>query len=416
MSPAVWVLSTLLALQDPESALKGVERTEHFTIRYRPGSRAAAAVDRIAAMAERDFERITKALDVKPEGGLELHLYDDIVEIAAVTGVKGTGGFSVGNTSHIPYDNDQTRFHEMVHIIAVRLPRSGTESRNLFFAEGLANALLEFVHGVHVHAVAAFELKRKSLPALADMIGAPDFYAWLAKRPGLNAYDIAGSWMRWLLDTHGVEKVKKYYTGAPAKDVFGSDEGDLEKAWLKHLTEFKLRPEVEALLRQRRGDEVLPPALLGKPEDWKKLAFPGKLGKGWKKAGDAVEGVSETADWNILALTASPYKNAAVRARVLPVGDCYAVQLQLGEKCQAMVIRIGTFIWKEGGVAHNPGVQLSGRRELDLVLERRGSDVTIWIDGLKVLSGVAGDAAGTVGIGVAGGTARFENVRVRELK
>jgi len=416
MSPAVLVLSTLLALQNPEPALKGVERTEHFTIRYRLGSRAGAAVDRIAVMAERDFERITKALDIKAEGGLELHLYDDEAEIAAVTGVKGTGGFSGGNTSHIPYDNDQTRFHEMVHIIAVRLPKTGTESRNLFFAEGLANALLEFVHGVHVHAVAAYEMKRKSLPALADMTGAPDFYAWMAKHPGLNAYDIAGSWMRYLLDKHGVEKVKKYYTGAAAKDVFGADEADLEKAWLKHLTEFKLRPEVEALLRSRRGDEVLPPDLLGKPEDWKKLAFPAKLGVGWKKVGDALEGVSATSEWNILALAATAYKNAAVRAHIAPVGDCYAVQVQLGEKCQAMVIRIGTFIWKDGGVAHNPGAQLTGRRELDLVLERRGTEVTIYIDGLKVLSGAAGDAAGPVGIGVAGGTARFENVRVRELK
>ena len=32
------------------------------------------------------------------------------------------------------------------------------EDRSLFFAEGLANGLLEFVTGVHVHAVAAFEL------------------------------------------------------------------------------------------------------------------------------------------------------------------------------------------------------------------------------------------------------------------
>ena len=418
----------LAPLLQEDLALKGSEKTEHFTIRYRPGSRAAAALDRIAIMAERDFERITKALDVKPEGGLELHIYDDVAELLAVTKTKGNAGFASGNTIHIPYDDDQTRFHEMVHIVAYRLPKSGAESRSLFFAEGLANALLEFVHGVHVHAVAAHYKKAGRLPPLAEMADAPDFYAWMAKHPDLNAYDIAGSWMRYLLDTFGVEKVKKYYTGAPAKDVFGAAEAELEAAWRKSLTEFKLRPEVETLLRRRRGeaapfagleldpDKRLPSALLGKPEDWKKLVIPGKLGPGWKKAGETLEGVSETADWNVLVMSATPYKSAAVRARIAPIGDCYAVQLQLGGKCQGMVIRIGTFIWNEGGVARNAEEQLTGRRELDLVLERRGSDVTIWIDGIKILTGVAGDAAGPVGIGVAGGTARFENVRVRELK
>ena len=45
-------------------------------------------------------------------------------------------------------------------MLAVQLPDEGAEARNLFFAEGLSNALLEFVTGVHVHAVATFERRR----------------------------------------------------------------------------------------------------------------------------------------------------------------------------------------------------------------------------------------------------------------
>ena len=428
MASVALAFLTLLVAQDPDVALKGSEKTEHFTIRYRPGSRAAAALDRIAVMAERDFERITKALDVKPEGGLELHIYDDIAELEKVTGTRGSGGFSAVNVSHIPFDNDQTRFHEMVHIVAYRLPKSGTESRNLFFAEGLANALLEFVHGVHVHAVASFELKMKSLPALAEMTGAADFYAWMAKHPGLNAYDIAGSWMRHLLDTHGEEKVKKYYTGAPAKDVFGAAETDLEKAWLKHLTEFKLRPEVETLLCRRRGETVkfaaleldpdkrLPPELLGKPEDWKRLLFKPREGSGWKEVGDALEGFSGTPDWKVLQLRPRDYRNAVVRAKIRPLGDCVGVQLQLGNGCQAMLTNAGTFVWNEGVTASVGEERISGRREIDLILERRDGSVTIWIDGFKIVTGPASEKSGVIGIGVAGGTAQFENIRIRELK
>src|SRR5262245_1906224 len=125
-----WLALALLAAAPQEDrALKGEEKTGHFTIRFRPGCRAAATVDRIAVLAEREFAAITKALDLKPEGGLELHIYDDLAELVAVTKTRGNAGFSAGNASHLPYDNDQTRFHEMVHLIACRIPKSGKEPR-----------------------------------------------------------------------------------------------------------------------------------------------------------------------------------------------------------------------------------------------------------------------------------------------
>jgi hypothetical protein len=348
----------------------------------------------------------------------------------AVTRTRGNAGFSAENKSHLPFDNDQTRFHEMVHLIAYRIPKSGAEARNLFFAEGLSNALLEFVHGVHVHAVASFEMSRKSLPTLAEMTGAADFYAWIEKNPGLPAYDIAGSFFRYLIDTHGIEKVKLYYTGTPPKDAFGVAEADLDKAWRGHLVKFKVRPEVEILLKRRRGeaarfaaleldpDKRLPKELLGKPEDWKIVSdveIPaGKAG--WKRVGDALEGTSATPAWNILPLGTDSYANAAVRAKIRPERDCIGVQLQFGFACQGMLTQAGTFVWKEGIAASDRSEQITGRREIDLVVERRGKDVTVWIDGFKIVQGVVGEEPGTVGIGVARGTALFEKVRIRELK
>jgi len=419
-----------LGAQEPERVLTGVEKTEHFTIRFRPGSRAGAAVDRIAALSEREFARITTALEVKPEGGLELFLYDDAGELAAITNTKGTEGFSAGTRSHLPFDNDQTRFHEMVHLVAARLPPSGSEPRNLFFADGLANALLEFVHGVHVHAVAAFEMKRRSLPPLADMAAAPDFYAWMAQHPNLDAYDIAASYFRHLIDTHGIEKVKKYYTGTAPKAAFGLEESELESAWRKHLEAYKLRPEVEVLLARRKGEEAkfavfkvdpdlrLPVELLGKPADWKTLSnapIQGDKSK-WKRTGETVRGSSDTADWNLCLLSAAKFGNAAVRAKIKPAEGCVGVQLQLGPKCQAMMTNTGTFVWNEGVVASEPAERITARREIDFILERREKVVTIWIDGIKVVQGKASDDPAPVGIGVAGGVAAFESVRVRELK
>jgi hypothetical protein len=105
-----------------------------------------------------------------------------------------------------------------------------------------------------------------------------------------------------------------------------------------------------------------------------------------------------------------------VRAKIRPERDCIGVQLQFGFACQGMLTQAGTFVWKEGIAASDRSEQITGRREIDLVVERRGKDVTVWIDGFKIVQGVVGEEPGTVGIGVARGTALFEKVRIRELK
>ena len=100
-------------------------------------------------------------------------------------------------------------------------------------------------------AVAAHYLERERLPPLAELLGAPDFYAWLKAHPGFDAYDVGGSLLRWMLDVHGAAKTKRWYTGTPMKQAFGAELPALEKGWREMLAKYVLRPEVETLLRQR---------------------------------------------------------------------------------------------------------------------------------------------------------------------
>mgnify|MGYP002624180902 FL=1 len=427
----VFLLLAAVAVAGPAETLTGVVRTEHFEIRYRPGSRAGASAPRVAVMAERDLARICELLGIENDGRYQLFLYDGLPELHAITGTSGNAGFSAGNQTHVPHDNDQTRFHELVHVVAYRLPKPGDEPRNLFFAEGLANALLEHVHGVHVHAVAAFYRKRKQLPPLAEMTGPPDFYAWLHRRPGFNAYDVGASWFRFLLDTHGAEKVRRYYTGTGAQDAFGTPPSQLEKEWHALLDARELAPEVETLLAQRAGeaarferypltpDERLPPELLGKPRDWKDLSKerlrPGAA-DAWSREGDALHGESGTPDWSWCEFGKREHESCALRARIRPSPGCLGVQVRLGERCQAMLVRPGTFLFDRGqALASTPDHKLTDGVVVDLLLVRRGDDVEIWIDGVLVLKARGASQSAPAGVGVAGGEATFEEVRVRSL-
>src|SRR5687767_11388120 len=176
------LVATALAQEQP-SPLTKREKTARFEIHFRPGSRAEAAVDRIAALVEGDLDHILKELGLtKFPHTIRLFLYDDVPELQRITGVP-VDGYSTPLESHVPYDNDQTRVHELVHVVAEKFAESGGEPRNLFFAEGLANAVLRFVHDLPVDAVAAFHEERGELPTLAEVHALADFYAWLEQHP-----------------------------------------------------------------------------------------------------------------------------------------------------------------------------------------------------------------------------------------
>jgi hypothetical protein len=428
---ACLAVAAAAALGSPETTHTGILKTATFDVKYRPGSRAGAAAERDGAAAERDFKDICTRLAFTPEGRFTLWLYDDVPELQAITGNRMAGAFSAGRDSHLPFGDDQTRYHEMVHLVAHCLPKSGDEARGMFLVEGLANALLVHVHGVHVHAVARFYRGRKELPPLATFLAA-DFYAWLKAHPGFNAYDVAGSFVLFLIDAHGIEALKRYYTGTPAKDALGADERALEAAWLKAIDAFVLRPEVETLLKQRAGeaakfdvyaldpDARIPPTLLGKPSDWKPLAGE-KLAPrddvAWKREGEALVASGTGEQWHICDLGARKYKDCAVRARVVTKDVYGGVQLQLGDGCQALVVGNGTFVYRNGaGTAMNPAARVTPTGEVDLLMVRRGNRLEVWVDGFRLAEGPVDDEAAPIAIGVHSGTARFENVRVRELK
>lgn len=65
-----------------------------------------------------------------------LYLYDDVEELQKITGVP-PAGFSTKLESHVPYDNGQTRLHELVHVVAEQFPEKGNEPPVFFTQRGL---------------------------------------------------------------------------------------------------------------------------------------------------------------------------------------------------------------------------------------------------------------------------------------
>lgn len=419
---ALW-LAAVAAAQTP---LTGSVETAHFDIRFREGSRAEASVDRVASLVEGELALILREVGLKEfRGTIRLCIYDDVAELQRVTGVSASG-FSVPLCSHVPHDNDQTRVHELVHVVAERFRERGPEHRNLFVAEGLANAVLRFVDNVHVDCVAAFHKQRGDLPTMAEVHEARDFYAWLREHPHVGSYDVAGSWMRFLLDAHGPQKVRRYYRGVPAKKAFGADIAALERAWHAHLDTVVLRPGTRLVLRQRLGrtpaerDPAAPAiaALLEPESAWRRVAEDTLRDAATVETDGAdtvftLSGKPNEGDW-CEARFDGDHGDVIVRCTAEPLGSCYGVKIQLGGRCQAMVLRgQGAFLYgRSGASAHEGSITLG--KTAQIVLRRRGDRATVWVDGKLVLEGEVGEAAAPLGIGCVGGQARFRAVAVRE--
>src|SRR5205814_3455324 len=137
------------------------------------------------------------------------------------TSLETAGAASSGETVHVPFDDDEGRLRELTKVVAASWPKAGPEPRTAFHSDGLANAVLEWVHGVHVHAIAAHYRRSKRLPAVATMTAAPDFGAWVRERPGFDGLGVAGSWMRFLLERSGAAALRRYVAGVPAGEAFG---------------------------------------------------------------------------------------------------------------------------------------------------------------------------------------------------
>jgi hypothetical protein len=210
--------------------------TEHFDVHWRAGSRAAPLAKWISRSAERELARICARLEVANDTHIPIFLFDDVAELAKTTKVSGTGGFSAHDSAHLIFDDGPARIHELVHLVAYA--KVG-QAKTMFLAEGLANALLENIKGVDMHAVAKYYRDTKRLPSIVELDRERDFYGWMNQHPKLNAYDIAGSWMRFLIESEGVVKTKRYYVGESPQSVFGKSIEQLETSWLAALDDYK---------------------------------------------------------------------------------------------------------------------------------------------------------------------------------
>ena len=167
-----------------------------------PGFTLAARTPRVSfysrgqkvevAKVEASLTRIEGALGTRLAGHASYYRYETAQEVAAGTGHYAAGVTFAGQVHSTSACHD----HELVHLVAAQMGDPGR-----FFQEGLAVALGDETRG----------LRRAAKKALAN--GQP-LTSWVAGFDSQNAdaaYAVAGTFVRHLIDTQGMEKVRALF-------------------------------------------------------------------------------------------------------------------------------------------------------------------------------------------------------------
>lgn len=396
------VIATLSATRD----------TPRATFHFEEGAFPAAALDAAVAANVAEIAALEKTLAMKYRGKVHFFLYRDVPDMAARTGAAaGTVAFSTGTVS-VHQAHDFRGCHELVHVFALQFPpQADGAGADGFVVEGLATALAKHDEQLLIADWGACHARLGTLPDSLQEFRRrwPD-----GAKAGVHPYHVAGAFVGWLVERHGIAKVKQWYVDSTeAHRWLGKGFGQLEKEWREAMAERE--PPQEALdhVKRKLGLLLDPlPAAFASAKGTTLLASGGKAGgvpsglaaerpDCWKVEGGALVGRNDGA-WNHLATTAAHPARVGVRLKLRLVrGD--AVKVRVNGDRELVLANWSSFLGGGEGFVGNDRQKIVVGQWHEIVLVNDGGRARAWLDGAGLFDvpGIwASAGAGALGIAV----------------
>ncbi len=244
------------------SALGGRREGPRCTL-VLPAEKPAAAAEALLRDCEFQLEDVARALGVPPPARVTAYVYRSAEEKRRLVGASETDYAKPWlRELHLvdaPLPHPLLR-HELVHVVGAEVADGplGVPARGLVLVsaglvEGLA-AALETPRGrftIHEWSRAARDLGLS--PDVARIVGPAGFYA----EPPARAYTAAGSFLAFLLDRYGAEKVRAAYRSGDVARAIGAPLPALVDAWALFLAGADTPPGIVTAARARLGRRSL---------------------------------------------------------------------------------------------------------------------------------------------------------------
>jgi hypothetical protein len=251
------------------AALGGERRTEHFVLHYRPDGPYAAEIADVGTELELDHARLRAQLGIEPLTPVHAYLFGSALEKQALMGAGHTyiakpwrGEIYV---NHEPFPQ-LVLAHELAHVFGARAgdPILGVARHGLRLDVGLIEGLAEATSWrsgslTADEVVRVLELLGRA-PSL-DAVMSPRFWSL----PAQQAYAIAGSFCRFLLDERGAGPLLSLYRAggdrAAYPHLYGADFATLEGRWRARIATVAIEPAT----LERERDRILRPSIFRRP-------------------------------------------------------------------------------------------------------------------------------------------------------
>ena len=246
-------------------ALPGRHETAHFVIHYPPGGDIERDIAFIAEDHEFRLAQLGRALGVPPPAHkIDSFYFASADQKQALMGARNVYMAKPWREEiylhHSPFPHQVVR-HEIAHVVAgtfgdplFRVSARPVLGLPVFFNVGL-------IEGIAVAADWPDHFNRaltphESVRAMVDMGLAPPlerllstgFFAFSSAR----SYTAAGSFVRYLLDRHGAERLRVLYrTGGDFSQAYGRAQADLIAEWQAMIGKVELAPGAAEVVRER---------------------------------------------------------------------------------------------------------------------------------------------------------------------
>ncbi|HEX2867491.1 MAG TPA: hypothetical protein VHO03_10640 [Ignavibacteriales bacterium] len=221
------------------SELGGHVSTEHFEIYY--DSRIARKdIESIILHNEYYYEVVSTALKVSPSEKLTTFLFFDSKEKKKLLGSANADVAKPWRYElYINYGNyEQTLQHEIVHLLSKEFgvtPFKISAGFNPSLLEGLAVAM-EDNFGEHtVHYMASLAYNNGFRFPIERLFQGLNFFGELSSL----SYVYAGSFIKFLIENYGVEKLKEVYRGGDFSTAYGKPLGALVGEYYSFIASYK---------------------------------------------------------------------------------------------------------------------------------------------------------------------------------
>ena len=207
--------------------------SEHFYFYYLPATWPSQHIEELADLHEQTFGDIVNALGVDYVGPISFYIYNSMESLYRAT--ARDAGFAIveAQVVHawwISAGDHQSPGHEMTHVISYH---TLGEPQEALLGEGLAVCL---DHSEKDYRAIAADLDQQGrLIPLSQMLGD----AWFEYD---DAYQVSGSFVCFLIDRYGVDRLKEIYTRsdfeAALEEVYDANLASLEDEWLEWLRSY----------------------------------------------------------------------------------------------------------------------------------------------------------------------------------